>query len=404
MDTQTSLETGHTDGPFADRSFIEFFAGIGLIHESIASFGWKCLYANDNDPKKAQAYKNNFPSVEIDERDIQKVPVEDLPAAQLATASFPCIDLSQAGGRKGIHAAHSGVVWSFLEHIESLTKLGKAPKFLLLENVAGLLTLHEGASIDILLHEISRLGYAIDLVQVDAKHFIPQARNRVFVIGVKDPELGGSAEMPDTHIRRYKVRQVYDRNRSLPWHFFDFPDLPIRQLQLSDVLLELPDDDPRWWDAERMAYFWDHLEVDHRTRLNNLVKAKATMRITAVRRGRRRGLREQIFNLRADDLASCLRTPKGGSSIQFVVQLTRGDVKVRRILGIESGRLQGVGLPSLSPDFVFPQSEQDALFGFGDAVCVPAVRWVFKHSIESYLTEVKIGAPEQTRMDFEVAV
>ncbi|MGW4769847.1 DNA cytosine methyltransferase [Nocardia sp. NPDC004278] len=386
------------------RTFVEYFAGIGLIHEAIGQFGWTCAMANDNDPRKTQAYRRNFPDVNFDERDIKEVPVGDIPDAELATASFPCIDLSQAGGRKGIHAEHSGIVWSFLEHIESLVKQGRPPKFLLLENVAGLLTLHDGSSIDILLHEIARLGYAFDLVQVDARHFTPQTRNRVFIIATRDLSLAQGEEMPDVYIRRYKVRQVFERNRQLPWMFFDFPALPSRSITLDDILIDLPDDDPRWWNEQRLLYFWDHLEKDHRVRLNDLVSRKVDTQFTAVRRGRRRGLREQIFNLRNDGLASCLRTPKGGSSIQFVVRVKSGKVQVRRILGIESGRLQGVGIPGLSPNFSFPESEQEALYGFGDAVCVPAVRWVFQHSIEAYLAGESIRGGTQLAMDLKVAV
>jgi DNA (cytosine-5)-methyltransferase 1 len=385
------------------RRFIEFFAGIGLIHEAIGQFGWQCVLANDNDPRKVRAYQENFPTVNFDDRDIQVLPPDELPDAELATASFPCIDLSQAGGRKGINAEHSGIVWSFLDHIDKLAKLGRAPKFLLLENVAGLLNLHEGSSIDILLHEIARLGYAIDLVQVDARYFTPQARNRVFIIGVRDLTLAKGEDMPDTHIRRYKVRQVFERNRKLPWTFFNFPPLPSRTLTLDDILVDLPSDDPRWWNAERMKYFWDHLEVDHKTRLIDLVEKKVDSQFTAVRRGRRRGLREQIFNLRNDGLASCLRTPKGGSSIQFVVRVKQGNVQVRRILGIESGRLQGVGIESFSPGFKFPESEQDALYGFGDAVCVPAVRWVVQNTIEAYIMDAPRKSV-QLSMDLELAI
>ncbi|MEQ0559395.1 DNA (cytosine-5-)-methyltransferase [Amycolatopsis sp. NEAU-NG30] len=403
----TSLPEGspgqRPDQP-ASRRFLEFFSGIGLVHAALAPLGWSCAFANDNDAKKAVTYQKNFPGVTLDQRDIREVPVEEIPTADLATASFPCIDLSQAGGRRGIHAEHSGIVWSFLEHIDSLDREGRAPKFLLLENVPGLLTLHGGSSIDVLLHEVARLGYAFDLVQVDARHFIPQARNRVFIIAVKNAELATGAEMPDTHIRRYKVREVFERNRHLPWVFFDFPSLPARSVSLDDVLLDIPKGDPRWWSAERMKYFWDHLEKDHHTRLTELLHSRTVTQFTAMRRGRRRGLREQIFNLRNDGLASCLRTPKGGSSIQFVVRVGGGEVEVRRITAIESGRLQGVGLSTHNPGYVFPESEQDGLFGFGDAVCVPAVQWVFEHSIQSYVDNSRLQTPLQLTMDLGVAV
>jgi DNA (cytosine-5)-methyltransferase 1 len=364
------------------RTFVEFFAGIGLIHAALAPLGWTCLLANDNARDKVISYRANYPDTNLSPLDIRQLAVDDIPASDLATASFPCIDLSQAGGRVGINGHHSGIVWSFLDHVAELVKTGRAPRFLFLENVAGLLTLHDGSSIDLLLSEIVNLGYAIDLVQVDARHFTPQARNRVFVIGVRDWECDEKVAIPDTHIRRYKVREVWQRNPNLPWIFFDFPPLPQLTLSLEEILEDLHEGDPRWWDQDRMDYFWSHLEHDHRPKLEALVASKANTQMTAVRRGRRRGLREQIFNLRFDGLASCLRTAGGGSSIQFIVRVRNGQVQVRKILGIESARLQGVRLPDSMPNFAFPSAETIALNAFGDAVCVPAVRWVFENSIQ----------------------
>lgn len=390
-------------GAVANKTFIEYFAGIGLMHEALAPLGWDCVLANDNDPMKVAAYQQNFPDVPLSSSDVRDLTPSQLPAARLATASFPCIDLSQAGGRKGINGNHSGVVWAFLDQIRALESAGRAPEFLLLENVAGLLTLHEGNSIDLLLHEIADLGYLVDLVQVDARHFVPQARNRVFIVAARGVERD-YGEMPIAHIRRYNVQKVYQRNRDLPWHFFDFPALPTAPVvTLDDVLEDLNDDDPRWWNAERLEYFWSHLEHDHRPQLEQMVRDGVTRRMTAVRRGRRRGLREQIFNLRFDGLASCLRTPKGGSSIQFVVSISKGRVAVRRITGLESARLQGVTLPGMSPDFSIPESEQAALFAFGDAVCVPAVRWVIEHSIETVTAQKKRTRPTQMPLDLSLA-
>jgi DNA (cytosine-5)-methyltransferase 1 len=384
------------------KSFIEFFAGVGLIHEALAPLGWKCVLANDNDPRKVLSYTANHPNTPIAECDIRELPIDEIPNASLATASFPCIDLSQAGNRKGINGFHSGIIWSFLDHINALKALGRRPRFLFLENVSFLLTLHGGQSIDLLLSEIAAMGYCLDLVQVDARHFTPQTRNRVFIMAVADMDLATSEEMPDIHIRRYKVKEAFRRNRHLPWHFFDFPQLPSRRLELADVLEDLPADDARWWNAERTRSFIDQLEWDHRPKLEAMASSGANLQMTAVRRGRRRRLREQIFNLRFDGMASCLRTPRGGSSTQFIVRVRNGNIQIRRILGIESARLQGVCLPDSSPDFRVPAVEYDSLYAFGDAVCVPAVRWVFQHSIETLLRDQRPAPRGQLHLDLTI--
>lgn len=80
--------------------------------------------------------------------------------------------------------------------------------------------------------------------------------------------------------------------------------------------------------------------------------------------------------MRTDGLAGCLRTPKGGSSKQIVLRAGNGEVRARWMTPREYGRLQGV------PDsFIIPENDIDAYFGFGDAVCVPAVEWLAMHAI-----------------------
>src|ERR1700712_2071626 len=150
--------------------FLEFFAGTGLIHEALGALGWTAVFANDNNPKKRAAYQANFPEVPFSEADIRDLDPRLLPDAELASASFPCVDISRAGGRVGLHGESSGLVWSFLEHIEALCKAERQPRYLLLENVPGLLS-HSKNAIDELLHSIVSLGYGVDVVQVDAKYF-----------------------------------------------------------------------------------------------------------------------------------------------------------------------------------------------------------------------------------------
>jgi DNA (cytosine-5)-methyltransferase 1 len=71
--------------------------------------------------------------------------------------------------------------------------------------------------------------------------------------------------------------------------------------------------------------------------------------------------------------------------VQFVVEVKSGEVRVRKLLGIESARLQGVRLPDSAPDFQLLGSDTQVLNAFGDAVCVPVVRWVVENSIQRLL-------------------
>ncbi len=367
--------------------FIELFAGIGLIHEALRSLGWEAALANDNDPRKVRSYKANYPEVPFSNRDVRLLDLCEYPAARLVTASFPCIDLSQAGHRQGLNGKHSSLVRTFLEKVASLADCGKKPEFLLLENVPNLLSIHNGAALEEILRTMAGLDYGFDVVQVDAKHFTPQSRNRVFIVAVdllrhrlkRRP-------FPNDHLHRHKFAEAYRKSPELPWFFFNFPHLPNRQLSLRDIIEQVPETSSAWWDNAQTDYFWSLVEHDHKTKLEALLKAGRNHVFTAVRRLRRRRKREQIFNIRFDGLASCLRTPRGGSSTQYVIVIKNGMLRGRRMTALESARLQGVCLPESSPDFALVGSETDIRFAFGDAVCVPAVRWVVEHSLEQLIS------------------
>ena len=381
------------------KSFVELFAGIGLIHEALQPLGWNAVVANDNDPKKTRAYKANFPDVPFNVCDVRVLDLCDYPAPRLVTASFPCIDLSQAGNRQGLNGEHSSLVRTFLEKVALLTAAGKKPEFLLIENVPNLLSIHNGAALEEILGILTELGYGFDVVQVDAKHFTPQSRNRVFIIAVDLEHHPLKHQVfPDDHLHRHKLAETYRKNPKLPWFFFDFPHLPVRQISLRDVIEQIPASSSTWWNKKEADYFWSLVEHDHKKRLEALLQNGGNHVFTAVRRLRRRRKREQIFNIRFDGLASCLRTPRGGSSTQYVVVIENGLLRGRRLTALESARLQGVCLPDCAPNFQLVGSETDIRFAFGDAVCVPAVRWVVEHSIEQLISN---DAPIRYARDFQ---
>ena len=86
------------------KTFAEFFAGIGLMRMGLELAGWEILFANDIDEQKKEMYCANFP--DADDHfllgDIHKIPAREIPAVSLATASFPCNDLSLPGAREGL--------------------------------------------------------------------------------------------------------------------------------------------------------------------------------------------------------------------------------------------------------------------------------------------------------------
>lgn len=140
------------------KTFAEFFAGIGLMRLGLEREGWSVAFANDISSEKYEMYADHFPdaSVHFSLGDIHELAAGDVPSVTLATASFPCNDLSLAGMRKGLGGKHSSAYWGFVRILEELGP--RRPPIVLLENVAGFLTSHEGRDFQAALLALNVLG------------------------------------------------------------------------------------------------------------------------------------------------------------------------------------------------------------------------------------------------------
>src|SRR5439155_26769105 len=114
----------------------EFFAGIGLVRAALADAGVDVVWANDIHPMKARLYAANFGSEHYVVGDVRAVRGGDVPPVDVATASFPCTDLSLAGWRRGLAGEQSGLFWEFARVLEEMGP--HRPRAVLLENVPGL--------------------------------------------------------------------------------------------------------------------------------------------------------------------------------------------------------------------------------------------------------------------------
>ncbi len=116
----------------------EFFAGIGLMRMRLDAEGWTTVWANDLDDKKWEMYRANFNdgACEFVLDDVHNIEGKDIPDIDLATASFPCNDLSLAGARHGLAGAQSSAFWGFIDAIKGMGK--RRPLLVRQQNVAGL--------------------------------------------------------------------------------------------------------------------------------------------------------------------------------------------------------------------------------------------------------------------------
>lgn len=161
----------------------EFFAGIGLMRMGLENEGWSTVWANDLDEKKWEMYQHHFgdEGCEFVRGDVHDVRGAEIPDIELATASFPCNDLSLAGARHGLAGSHSSAFWGFIDAIKGMGN--KRPPLILLENVGGFLTSNDGNDFRDALVALNELGYAVDAMLIDASRFVPQSRHRLFVVG-----------------------------------------------------------------------------------------------------------------------------------------------------------------------------------------------------------------------------
>lgn len=352
-----------------ERKAIELFAGIGLVRLALERCGWNVVFANDNDEKKAEIYRENFGGEHLSTADVRSLTADDLPDAAILTASFPCNDLSIAGAWKGLDGDHSGMFWHVIRLLEELG--ARKPPFVLLENVVGFLMSHKGKDFETALLALNELGYCVDAVIVDASHFTPQSRARLFIIGKQTSQ--HSFLMSDSDARPPQLRKFIQQHSHIAWDLRPLPNLPKSTVRLKDIVEDLPADDPLWWNAQRTEYFMSQLSDRHAEVAAKMIAGRKHHYATAFRRVRNG---RSMAELRSDGIAGCLRTPRGGSGRQILFKAGYGKHAVRLLSARECARLQGV------PDnYKINVTLNQALFGFGDAVCVPAVQWI----VENYL-------------------
>ena len=356
----------------------EYFAGIGLVRLGLEQAGWKVVYANDWAHDKFEMYSAHFKDASKHYRvqDIFSVCHTDIPNTLLATASFPCIDLSLAGNLKGINGQHSSAFWGFTQILENQAN---RPHVVMLENVTGWLTSNSGQDFRITIQELNRLGYTCDVYAIDAAHFVPQSRPRIFVIGVHTFQVDQNTSIfarRSSSLKTQALEKAIVANLDLLWNFVEVPPLPEKvKTDLSCVVENISDDDNRWWvddEVQRHLNMMSSINLDYLKELQDLLCYSYCTMYRRIREGKQRA------ELRKDGIAGCLRTARGGSSRQMLVKAGQGTIRMRLMTPREYARLQGV------PDnYPIPSQINQALTGFGDAVCVPVITWVAENILNS---------------------
>jgi DNA (cytosine-5)-methyltransferase 1 len=362
-------------------SFYEFFAGGGMARAGLGP-EWNCLFANDFDFKKSATYNVNWGSGVLTTADIRQIAAADVPGyADLAWASFPCQDLSLAGGGAGLKGERSGTFWPFWDVMKGLIADDRAPKIIVVENVCGAITSHNGKDFAAICATFARPGYRFGALVMDAKHFLPQSRPRLFIVGVRAdltlPE-GITTQEPSELWHTRALRTAYaalrPETRAL-WLWWALPKPPKRRARFADLIENNPKN-VAWHTPAQTNVLLAMMSEVNRAKVEAAQKSSKRMVGGVYRRTRHDvfGRKVQRAEVRFDDIAGCLRTPAGGSSRQIIIVVEGSEVRTRLISPRETARLMGL------PDtYKLPDNYNEAYHLTGDGLAVPVVRHLSRH-------------------------
>ncbi len=338
---------------------------------------WQCLFANDISASKGHSYKANWGDDHLLVKNIYDVKLNDLPGiASMAWGSFPCQDLSLAGVGVGLEGERSGAFWGFWKLICDLSAQGRKPQVVVLENVFGALTSRDGKDFELIAEAIAAEDYLVGAMVIDAVHFLPQSRPRLFIVGVDSqlrlPEQSHTntpnpAWHPDAMIRAHNrsSRQV-----KAAWRWWSVPQNNEPLLTLHSLV----EADPKGVEWHSQAETNKLLEMMAPLHRRKVLAAQnfGSVQVGTIYKRTRHGV--QRAEVRFDGVAGCLRTPGGGSSRQTIMVVNGAKIKSRLISPREAARLMG-----LPDSYKLPEKYNEAYHLMGDGVVVPVVSHLNKH-------------------------
>ncbi len=358
---------------------------------------WKCQFANDFDPLKVQVYAENWGKKEILEDDIHNVDAENLGRrVDLAWASFPCQDLSTAGNGLGLGQAtggdrtRSGTFWAFIDLMKELKASNRLPRIVVLENVVGLLSINGGEEFKAVIASLDRLGMRAGAVVVDARHFLPQSRQRVFIVGVsKTAKIAESLVREQPHPTWHPdplvkaVGKLSGQCRE-HWMWLNLGAPPELKKTLNKIVKSRPVG-VEWHTPAETKRLVGMMSEAHKQKLAEAKKSgKRMVGTLSLRMRPSSGKTLQRTEICFRGLAGCLRTPKGGGSRPRIIVVKGGSVRTRLLAPAEAAALMG-----LKARYQLPEIYEYAFRVIGDGVAVPVVSFLRGKLLTPLLRSIK---------------
>lgn len=311
--------------------FIDLFAGIGGIRLAFQNLGGKCVFTSEWDTYSKKTYDANFGEVPFG--DITKIPENEIPDHDILLGGFPCQPFSIAGVSKknALGRAHGFLdetqgtlffdVARIIEH--------KKPKAFLLENVKNLVSHDKKKTFKVITETLKELGYSIHFKILDGKHFVPQHRERIIIVGFRN--------------------EVFNNEET-----FEFPIMSEAKFAIKDILE--PEVDKKYTLSDKL---WDYLQGYAKKH-----KAKGN------------GFGFGLTDLNGISRTMSARYYKDGAEIL----IPQDGKNPRRLTPRECARLQGF------PDsFIIPVSDNQAYKQFGNSVVTPLIQAVGVNIVKEIL-------------------
>ncbi len=278
----------------------------------------------------------------------------------------------------------AGTFWGFHDLIYSLVARGRAPTMLVLENVGGAVTSKDGRDFEKICRALKSLGYLYGALMLDAVHFVPQSRPRVFIVALRAHLDRSVRKLVDDPSPLWMTRALHNSFAQLradlrqDWRWWLLPPPPARSIGLSDIIIESPAD-VKWHTESETRYLLSLMSPSNLAKIESAKREGRPTVGTIYRRTRRDsgGTRVQRAEVRFDNVSGCLRTPAGGSSRQTVIIVNGEDTRTRLLSVREAARLMGL------PDtYKLPAKYNEAYHLLGDGLAVPVVRHLSRFLLE----------------------
>jgi len=180
-----------------DLTLGSLFSGIGGFELAASRNGIKPVWASEIEAAPISILKKHFPEMKH-LGDITKINGAEIEPVDVITGGFPCQDCSIAGKREGLDGKRSGLFFEAIRIIkEMLDKTsGEYPKYIVIENVPGLLSSNNGNDIKAVFDALNDTGFIIDANILDAQNFgVPQRRRRLFLVCVNIDHVMNNGKM-----------------------------------------------------------------------------------------------------------------------------------------------------------------------------------------------------------------